>query len=67
MRLPPPLTGDDELATIDQAMRSAHATVAGQALEVRLQKERYRLMMEALPVGVVTLRNKSVDFINRAG
>ena len=64
---PPPLTGDDELATIDQAMRSAHATVAGQALEVRLQKERYRLMMEALPVGVVTLRNRSVDFINRAG
>jgi len=63
----PPLSGEDELATIDHAMRSAHATVAGQALEVRLQKERYRLMMEALPVGLVTLRNQSVDFINRAG
>lgn len=63
----PPLHGSDELAVIDREMRSAHATVAGQAAEVRAQRERYRLMVDSLPVAVLTLRNAALEYINPAG
>jgi signal transduction histidine kinase len=67
-RVPAPaLSGSDELANIDRAMRSAHATVAGQAAEVRAQRERYRRMVDSLPVAVITLRSGLIDFINPAG
>lgn len=63
----PPLSGSDELAEIDREMRSAHATVIGQAAEVRAQRERYRQMVETLPLTVLTLRQGSVDYINPTG
>lgn len=63
----PPLGGSDELAVIDREMRSAHATVAGQAAEVRAQRERYRLMVDSLPVAVVTFRSGVLEYINPAG
>ena len=62
----PALRGTDELAVIDNEMRAAHATVVGQAAEVRAQRERYRLMVESLPVAVITLRDGVIDFVNSA-
>ncbi|MBL9116134.1 MAG: PAS domain-containing protein [Verrucomicrobiaceae bacterium] len=64
--VPDPLRGSDELAMIDSAMRIAHATVNGQAEEVRAQRERFRTMVESLPVGVITMRAGVVTFVNKA-
>ncbi len=63
----PPLGGSDELAEIDREMRSAHATVIGQAVEVRAQRERFRLMVDSLPLAVATIRQERLEFINPAG
>jgi signal transduction histidine kinase len=61
---PPPLQGLDELSKIDAAMRDAHATMAGQATEVKAQRERLKLMVESLPVAVITMRDGRVTFMN---
>ena len=49
------------------AKAAAIATVIGQAAEVRVQRERYRQMVETLPLTVLTLRHGAVDYINPAG
>ena len=62
-----PLTGGDELAEIDHALRETHAVIADQAAGLRAREERYRLMVESLPAMVYITREGRIDFMNSTG
>ena len=62
-----PLTGGDELAEIDRALRETHAVITEQAEGLRAREERYRLMVESLPAMVYIARDGHVDFMNSTG
>ena len=62
-----PLTGGDELAEIDRALRETHAVIAEQAAGLRAREERYRLMVESLPAMVFISRDGRIDFMNSTG
>ena len=62
-----PLTGGDELAEIDRALRETHAVITEQAEGLRAREERYRLMVESLPAMVYIARDGRVDFMNSTG
>lgn len=62
-----PLSGGDELAEIDTALRETHAMIAEQAAGLRAREERYRLMVESLPAMVYIAREGGIDFMNSTG
>ena len=62
-----PLTGGDELAEIDNALRETHAVITEQAAGLRAREERYRLMVESLPAMVYIARDGLIDFMNSTG
>ncbi len=62
-----PLTGGDELAEIDGALRETHAMITEQAAGLRAREERYRLMVESLPAMVYIAREGGIDFMNSTG
>lgn len=62
-----PLTGGDELAEIDGALRETHAMITEQAAGLRAREERYRLMVESLPAMVYIARDGGIDFMNSTG
>ncbi|MDB6075543.1 MAG: sensor protein fixL [Verrucomicrobiaceae bacterium] len=62
-----PLTGGDELAEIDRALRETHSMITEQAAGLRAREERYRLMVESLPAMVYIARDGGIDFMNSTG
>jgi PAS domain S-box-containing protein len=62
-----PLSGSDELAEIDKALRETHAIINRQAEGIRSQERRYRLMVESLPAMVYVARDSVIEYINDTG
>ena len=62
-----PLTGGDELAEIDRALRETQLMIGEQAAGLRSREERYRLMVESLPAMVYIARDGGIDFMNSTG